>query len=125
MMRDGFGLTLHNFREAVLDDVRNHGMQPCASALEKSRIGRIPYERVLEGIDRPGDLTSAEYQLRSNQLRQWVLESLSGQPGNEAQELIGELATYDRPDLSHLPHRRQSIQPCHERRMQCRRNCHQ
>src|SRR5262245_9683266 len=51
---ESLGLSLHNFRESLLEDVCDGGMQRYASALQKSRFGGVPHERMLEGIDRAG-----------------------------------------------------------------------
>ena len=124
MVRESFGLSLHDFREPLLEGVRDRGMQRCASALQQSRVGSVPHKRVLEGIDRLGYLAPAEYQLRPNQLGKRLLKSLFWQPGYGAQQFVGELATHHSADLSHLPHRSQSIEPRHQRCVQCRRNRH-
>ena len=50
MVRESFGLSLHDFREPLLEGVRDRGMQRCASALQQSRVGGVPHKRVLEGI---------------------------------------------------------------------------
>ena len=85
MVRESFGLSLHDFREPLLEGVRDRGMQRCASALQESRVGSVPHQRVLEGIDRLGYLAPAEYQLRPNQLGKRLLKSLFWQPGYGAQ----------------------------------------
>src|SRR5438132_8710743 len=76
MMRDSFRLRLHDFREALLEGVRDRGMQRGPAALENSRVGSIPHERMLEAVDRPGYLASAKYQFRADQLRKRLLKSL-------------------------------------------------
>ena len=94
MMRDGFGLRFHDLGETLLQGFPDHRMQPCAPASQKSRVGRIPHERMFERVDRPWYLAPAKYQLRLNQLRKGLLKSLSRQSGDNAQQFIRKLATH-------------------------------
>ena len=124
MVRERLRLRLDDLRVPLLERVGDRGMQLCASALQESGVGGVSHKRVLEGIDRVGYLAPAEYQLRPNQLGKRLLQRLPRQPGYRVQQLVGELATHHGADLSHLPHRRQSVEPRHQRCMQCRRNRH-
>src|SRR5258708_37041906 len=91
MVRESFGLSLHNFREPLLEGVRDGGMQRCASALQESRVGSVSHKCVLESIDRLGNRAPAEYQLRPNQLSKRLLKSLIWQPGYGPTHSVGEL----------------------------------
>ena len=98
MVCESFGLSLHDFREPLLEGVRDRGMQRCASALQESRVGSVPHKRVLKGIDRLGYLAPAEYQFRLNQLGERLLKSLFLQPSYGAQQFVRELATHHSAD---------------------------
>jgi hypothetical protein len=62
MVRQGFGLSLHDVRELLLERVCNGGVQNHASAFQESSICGIPYQRVLEGVDRVWNFAPAEHQ---------------------------------------------------------------
>src|SRR5260370_29367633 len=94
MVRESFGLSHHNFREPLLEGVRDRGMQRRASALQESRVGSVPHKCVLARIDRLGYLAPATYQLPPNQLANRLLTPLSRQPAYGAQQFVGELATH-------------------------------
>src|SRR5690349_10392055 len=51
--RESLGLSLHDFRELLLEHVRDGGVQRSASALQKPGFGSVAYQRMLESIDRP------------------------------------------------------------------------
>ena len=123
MVRESFGLSLRRFPGTVARTrSRSSACSCCAPALQQPGVGSIPHKHVLEGIDRLWYLAPAEYQLRSNQLGKGLLQFLFGQPRYGAQQLVGELATHHGADLGHLPHRRQSVEPRHQRGVQRRRN---
>src|SRR2546430_5516699 len=100
MVRQGFGLSLHDFRKLLLERVRNGGVQMPASALQEAGICGVPYQRVLEGVNRVWNLAPAENQFRLHQLAKRIFQSLPRQPGDGVQQFIMELATRDGADRS-------------------------
>src|SRR5262249_27278162 len=68
MVRQSFGLSLHDFRELLLESTRDSGVQIHASAFQEAGICSVPYQRVLEGINRVRNLAPAENQFRPRQL---------------------------------------------------------
>ena len=97
-----FGLSLHDFRELLLERVRNGGVQLRAPAFQEAGICGIPYQRVLEGIDRVWNFAPAEYQLRPHQLVKRLVQSLPRQPGDGIQQFV--MRTRD-------PRQRRSVPP--------------
>ena len=64
----------------------------------------------------------AEDQLGVDELGQGVGELLAGQRRDRGEQLVAELAPDHRPDLGHLPDRRQPVEPGHQRVVQRRRD---
>ena len=60
MVRQSFGLGLCNLGELLLERVRNDGVQMRAAALHEACICSVPYQRVLEGINRVWNLAPTE-----------------------------------------------------------------
>ena len=68
MVRQSFRLSLHDFRESLLECARDCCMQVRAPGLQQAGIRGVSHQHVLKGIDRMRYLAPAEYQLRQNQL---------------------------------------------------------
>jgi hypothetical protein len=104
MVRQSFGLSLHDFRELLLERVCHGAVHLSAPAFQEAGICGVPYQRVLEGVDRVWNLTPAENQFRPHQLVKRLVQSLPRQPGNGVQQFVMKVATRDGTDLCHLPH---------------------
>ena len=52
MVRQNFGLGLRNVGELLLEHVRNGGVQMRAAAFHEAGICGVPYQCVLEGVNR-------------------------------------------------------------------------
>ena len=89
-----------------------------ASAFQEAGICGVPYQRVLEGINRVRNLAPAKNQFRLHQLVKRLFQFLPRQPGDGVQQFVMEIATRDGADLCHLPHRCQPIKTRHQRRVQ-------
>jgi hypothetical protein len=63
-LRLGFG----EFREVRLQHLGDAGVQLAPSAAQQALIGRVPHQRVLEGIERSERVTPAKHQLGGDQL---------------------------------------------------------
>src|SRR2546425_4232646 len=98
MVRKSFGLGLQDVRDLLLESTRNGGVQIHPSAFEETGICSVPYQRVLEGINRVWTLAPAENQFRSHQLVKRLFQSLPRQPGDGVQQFVMELATRDGAD---------------------------
>jgi len=121
MVCQSFRLGLRNLSELMLERVRDGGVQMRAAAFQEAGICGVPYQRVLEGVNRVWVLASAENQFRPHQLRKRIFQSLPRQSGDGVQQFVMEFATRDGADLCHLPDRRQPIKTRHQRRVQrCR-----
>src|SRR5215813_11447971 len=111
----------HNFRLArhnvgkLLHCARNLAVQSLPAALEQALIGRIPHQRVLEAIDSIWWLTTSEYKLSMFEFGECVLQYGFVASGQLAHQGIGELPPDRCPDLADLLHRRQAVEPRHQR----------
>ncbi len=65
------GLRLRDFRKPLLESVRNSGVQRCAPALQQSRIGSVPHQRMFEGIDRLRSTCSSACARTTSCARSW------------------------------------------------------
>ena len=75
-----------------------------APAFQEAGICGVPYQRVLEGINRVWNFAPAENQFRPHQLVKRLVQSLPRQPGDGVQQFVMKVATRDGTDLCHLPH---------------------
>src|SRR5262245_2184615 len=99
MVRQRFGLSLQDFREPLLERVRNGGVQMHAAASHEAGICGVPYQRVLEGVNRVWALAPAENQFRPRQLAKRLFQFLPRQSRDGVQQFVMELATRDGADL--------------------------
>src|SRR5262249_37521783 len=103
------GLSLHDLRKLLLERIGDGGVQLAASAFHEAGICRVPYQRVLEGVNCMWALAPAENQFRPHQLAKRIFQSLPWHSGHGMEQFVMELATRDGADLCHLPDRRQPI----------------
>jgi hypothetical protein len=85
-------------------------------------VRRVLHQHVLETIDRIRWCAALEDQLGCDESAESSLELVLRKPGDGAQQRVGKLASYRRADLRHQPHRRQAVQPRHQRVLQRRRD---
>src|SRR5215831_15259754 len=114
VVRHDFRLARHNVGK-LLHCARNLAVQSPPAALEQALIGRIPHQRVLEAIDRIRWLTSSEYELSMFEFCECMLQYGFVASGQLAHQEIGEVPPDGCPDLADLLHRRQAIEPRHQR----------
>ena len=113
-----FGLSLHDFRKLLLECVRNGRVQMPAPAYQEAGICSVPYQGVLEGINRVRNLAPPKNQFRPYQLAQRLFQLVPRQPRDGVQQFVVKIAARDGTDLCHLPHRCQPIKARHQRRLQ-------
>src|SRR6267142_4141419 len=77
---------------------------------------------MLEGIDRVGRRATLEHQLGGYEASERGLQLLLSKAGDDAQQCVGELASDGGADLRDRPHRRQAVEPRHQRILQSGRN---
>ena len=77
---------------------------------------RVLHQRVLEAVDRVGRRAALEHQLGSDEAGERGLQLVLGKAGDGTQQRVGKLASDRGADLRHLPHRRQAVEPRHQRR---------
>src|SRR5262249_8021709 len=106
MVRQSFRLSLHDVRELLPERVRNGGVQMLAAAFHEAGICSVPYQRVLEGVNRVWTLAPAENQFRPRQLAKRLFQFFPRQSRDGVQQFVMELATSNGADLCHLPDRR-------------------
>ena len=81
------------------------GMQQLPFALEQRVVGRVLYQRVLEGVYRVWNSAPAEHQFRAHQLIERLVQSLLRQPGNGVDKFVVKFSSGDGADLGHIAHR--------------------
>ena len=79
---------------------------------------RVLHQRVLEAVDRVGRRAALEDQLGGDEAGKSGLQFVLGKAGDRPQQRVGKLASDRRADLRHKPHRRQAVEPRHQRGMQ-------
>src|SRR5262249_6444615 len=94
---------------------RNLAVQLLPAALEHALISRIPPQRVLEAVDGVRRLATAEHEPRLLELGESMLQCALVASDQRARQGIGKLTPDGRADLADLPHRRQAVEPRHQR----------
>jgi hypothetical protein len=77
---------------------------------------RVLHQRVLEGVDRLGRRSPLEHQLGGDQAGESRAQLVLRKIRDGTQQSVGELAPDCGSDLCHQPHRRQTVEPRHQRR---------
>jgi hypothetical protein len=119
VMRQQLGLSLTDLGEACLHHLGNVLMVPLAGALEQRLIGRVLDQGMLEAVRRLWRQTLLIEELCLHQLLQPPLQGALVPRRNGLQQGIGKLAPERRPELCEALHRRQAVQPRHQRVVQC------
>src|SRR5882724_11649552 len=109
MLREKFGLALHQLGRLDFERFGNMRMQLLARAAQKATVSRIPHQRMLEAIDRVRRPAALEDQLGRDEAGESGLQLVPVQTRDSAQQFVGELPSDRRADLSYTPHRRQPI----------------
>ena len=113
--RHDFRLARHDVGKSLLECARNLAVQLLPAALEQALIGRIPHQRVLEAVDGFRRLALTVHELRLLELGECILQCALVASNQHAQQGIGELAPDGAADLADLLHRRQAVEPRHQR----------
>ena len=111
-----------DLREPVFEGGGDAGVELLPPAAQQGVISRVLHQRVLEGVLGVGRGAAPVDQLGADQLRQRVVELRRRHPSHRADQLVRELPAERRPDLRHLAHRRQAVEPGQERGLQARRD---
>ena len=122
VMRQHLGFGGLDVREARLDHAGDLTVQLLPAALEQRVVGRVLYQRVLEGVNRIRRRAATEGQSGRGQLRESVVELGLRHRRDRGDQLVAEFASNRRPDLGDLLHRHEPIQPRHQRVSQRGRN---
>ena len=89
-----------------------------AGALQQRLVGRVLDQRMLEAVRRLRRQPLLVQELRLHQLVQSPVQGVLVPRGDGLQQFIGKLAPQRRPELRQALHRRQAIQPRHQRVVQ-------
>src|SRR5262245_52684943 len=111
VLRHDFRLARHDVGKPLLEYACNLAVQLLSTALEQALIGRIPYQRVLETVNRFGRLATAKHELSVLELGECVLQIGLGASSHRAQQGIGEIASDGGADLTNFLHRRETVEP--------------
>ena len=76
----------------------------------------------MKAIDRVGRRAALEDQLGGDEAGESGLQLVLGKAGDGAQQRVGKLASDRGADLRHPPHRRQAVEPRHQRVVERRRD---
>src|SRR5262249_41880206 len=117
-----FRLACQDVGKSFLKRTRNLAVQLLPAALEKALISRVPHQRVLEAVDGIRRLATAEQEAGLLELGESMLQCALIASRHRAHQGIGELAPDGGADLGDLPHRRQAIEPRHQRALKRLRN---
>jgi len=93
---------------------------PCAA--QQAAVCRVLDQRVLEAIDRIGRRAALEDQLGRDEAGERGFQLALGKAAHSTQQWVRELASDRRTGLRHQPHRRQPVEPRHQRVLQRRRD---
>ena len=115
MVRHDFRLARHRVGKLLFEHARNLAVQLLPPALEQALIGRIPHQRVLEGVDGVRRLAAAEHELRLLELARARAATRSRRVRPMHAAGIGKFAPDGGADLADLLHRRQAVEPRHQR----------
>ena len=106
----------------LLEHPGDAGMELLASGFEERLVGNVLHHGVLEGVNGIRRDAVAEDQLRSDQLVETRAQLILGPVGDRGEQRMGKLAADHRPELRHLLHRGEAVEPRHQRIVQRCRN---
>jgi len=84
-------------------------------AAKQAAMRRVLDQRVLEAIDRVRRRPALEHQLRGDEPAESGFQLVLGKTGDGMHQWKGKLASDRGPNLRDQPHRRQSVEPRHQR----------
>ena len=116
------GAAVHDVGARSFQGLEHAGMEGLASGEQQALVRGLLHQGVLERVRRVGRHAAPEGQLCPDELRQRGLDLLVGHARHGRQQLVGELATDDAPDLRHRLKRGVLIQPRHQRVLERRRD---
>src|SRR6266436_8846939 len=113
VVRHDFRLARHDVGKRLLEGPRDLAVQLLPAALEEGFVGRIPYQRVLEAVNRFRRLAAAKNEPGLLKLSKRMVQRTLVASHQLAHEAIRELAPDGGADLTDLLHRREAIEARH------------
>ena len=124
MVREDFRLRPRRRGQPLLQHVRDPGVQLAALAAQQRAVRRILHQRVFEQEIGIGRFTAPEHQPGGDQPVERRSQLAVAAVCDGGEQIVGELPTDGRADLRYfLPDRADTVEPCHQRRLQSGRHC--
>jgi len=122
MVCEELGLALHQLGGMGSECFGDLCMQLLARPAQQAAMRRVLHQRVLEAIHGIGRRAALEHQFGGDEASEGDVQLVLGETGDSTQQRVGELASDSRADLRHEPHRRQAVEPRHQRGVERRRD---